>query len=128
MSDRLTDLRRQRALVQQHLEWLDREIAAAQPRPAETNPTPPPTPPAAAAPSPVRVPILPTSTDPVVAEFAQPDPVNAARKAKQGCLLYLVVALVVFFATVFVIFHFAYGDRPWLFMDREDVPAPTAQP
>jgi hypothetical protein len=28
MSDRLAELRRQRALVQQHVEWLDREIAA----------------------------------------------------------------------------------------------------
>jgi hypothetical protein len=30
MSDRLAELRRQRALVQEHLAWLDREIAAAE--------------------------------------------------------------------------------------------------
>lgn len=29
MSDRLKELQRQRALVQEHLNWLDREIAAA---------------------------------------------------------------------------------------------------
>jgi hypothetical protein len=29
MSDRLPELRRQRALVAEHLAWLDREIAAA---------------------------------------------------------------------------------------------------
>ena len=114
MSDRLTDLRRQRAVIQQHLEWLDREIAAApasspaQPTPAEVRPVP------VAAPS---TPVVITSEG-ILPELGQPDPVNAARQAKQGCLLYLAVALVVLGATIFIIFHFAYGDRPWLFMDR----------
>jgi hypothetical protein len=33
MSDRLTELQRQRALIQEHLAWLDREIATAQGKP-----------------------------------------------------------------------------------------------
>ena len=38
MSDRLHELRRQRALVQEHLAWLDREIAAApQPHPEQAT-------------------------------------------------------------------------------------------
>jgi hypothetical protein len=112
MSDRLTDLRRQRAAIQQHLDWLDREITAAQPGPAQA-PTP-------VKPAPTAAPVASTvsAPDPTLPDLGQPDPVNAARQAKKGCLLYLVVALVVFFATIFVIFHFAYGDRPWLFMDR----------
>lgn len=114
MSDRLTDLRRQRAAIQQHLDWLDREIAAAQPGPAQA---PAPVQPAPAAP--LVTPVVSTP-DPALPELGQPDPVNAARQAKKGCLLYLVVALVVFFATIFVIFHFAYGDRPWLFMNRSE--------
>ncbi|HZP60009.1 MAG TPA: hypothetical protein VFB27_06750, partial [Opitutaceae bacterium] len=49
-SDHLSELRRQRALVQEHLAWLDREIAAAA---GETTPLTlapkPPGPPAASA-------------------------------------------------------------------------------
>lgn len=40
MSDRLNELRRQRALVQQHLEWLDAEIAAAANRSRSIAPIP----------------------------------------------------------------------------------------
>jgi hypothetical protein len=36
MSDRLTELQRQRALIQEHLAWLDHEIAAAQGKPLPT--------------------------------------------------------------------------------------------
>lgn len=123
MSDRLTDLRRQRAAIQQHLEWLDREIAAASSGPA-------------AAPVPVKpapVPAAPPATsdapvpDSVLSDLGQPDPVNAARQAKKGCLLYLAVALVIFFAAILAIFYFAYGDRPWLFMDRSEA-ASSPQP
>ncbi len=116
MSDRLTDLRRQRAAIQQHLDWLDREIAAEQ-----TGPGAPPAP-APAAPVPVIHPTAPRASeaDPGLTDLGQPDPVNAARQAKKGCLLYLVVALVIFFTAIFAIFYFAYGDRPWLFMDRSE--------
>lgn len=120
MSDRLTDLRRQRAAIQQHLDWLDREIAAAQGDP-ETTPTP-----ASPAPVPLSPPVAPIPSDPGAAlpDLGQPDPVNAARQAKKGCLLYLVAALVIFFAAIFAIFFFAYGDRPWLFMDRSEAVQP----
>ncbi len=42
MSDRLNELRRQRALLQEHLAWLDREIAAAEGRAARPGPPPAP--------------------------------------------------------------------------------------
>ncbi|MDO8544157.1 MAG: hypothetical protein Q7S40_27260 [Opitutaceae bacterium] len=39
MSQRLDELRRQRALVQEHLAWLDREIAAAAPQKSAVSTT-----------------------------------------------------------------------------------------
>lgn len=54
MSDRLTELNRQRALLAEHLAWIDREIAAARgeaPAPVPAPP-PPPVPAAPAAPAP----------------------------------------------------------------------------
>ena len=44
MSERLSDLRRQRALIAEHLSWLDREIAAAggEALPSPAVPLPPP--------------------------------------------------------------------------------------
>ena len=51
MSDRLQDLLRQRALIQEQLAWLDREIAAASAADATTTP--------AVAPAPRSVPALP---------------------------------------------------------------------
>ena len=38
MPDRLAELRRQRALVQEHLAWLEREIAATEKTPSATRP------------------------------------------------------------------------------------------
>ncbi len=40
MPDRLTELKRQRALVAEHLQWLDREIGLSEPTPAD-EPHPP---------------------------------------------------------------------------------------
>lgn len=42
MSERLTELQRQRALIQNHLSWLDREIAAAQGLPTSPQASPVP--------------------------------------------------------------------------------------
>ena len=123
MSDRLTDLRRQRVAIQQHLEWLDREIATAQTgASSQLQPAP-----AAIQPAPVAAPSASVVTAPeaILPDMGQPDPANAARQAKTGCLLYLAVALVVLCATIFIIFHLADGDRPWLFMDRGEAAAST---
>lgn len=121
MSDRLTDLRRQRAAIQQHLEWLDREIAAAQPGSGAASVAAKPAPVPAAPPATAAAP----APDSVLSDLGQPDPVNAARQAKKGCLLYLAVALVIFSAVILGIFYFAYGDRPWLFMERSEAAAGT---
>lgn len=83
MSDRLNQLRRQRALVQEHLAWLDAEIRASEgsdpvARPAE----------------------LPhvTSTDAaldLLVAAQQSEPVNAAAAAKRGCFVAFALAFVV---------------------------------
>jgi hypothetical protein len=57
MSDRLAELRRQRALIAEHLAWLDREIAAAE----KSSPT--------GVASPVSVGALPVSGAPKIVEL-----------------------------------------------------------
>jgi hypothetical protein len=109
MSDRLSELRRQRALIQQHADWLDREIAACSgPRP--TVPTP------VAAPKPV---VSQPESVALESMVSLPDPVQAGQQARRGCFLYLVLALVLIGAALAAIFHFRYGDRPLLFMERD---------
>ena len=85
MSDRLKDLQRQRALAQEQLAWLDREIAR------ESGATPPPTP---------APPATPPTGGPVKAEadaealLAQyrSDPQALQRDVKRGCFLYFFAA------------------------------------
>jgi hypothetical protein len=109
MSDRLSDLRHQRALLQQHTDWLDREIAAC----SGSQPSVPA--PTAATKSDVSPPEN-VALEPVV---PLPDPVQASQQARRGCFLYLILALVLIGAIMAAIFHFRYGDRPLLFMERD---------
>jgi len=136
MPDRLADLRHQRRLVQQQLEWIDREIAALD---------------ADAPPAPGAAPVKPASSgDALVPAWGQPrtEPIPAARPpsrrpfpdlseyqadpksiqndARRGCLLYTAIAFVVLAAVLVAIYFFAYRDRPLLFIS--DKPAPTAPP
>ena len=109
MSDRLSELRRQRALIQQHADWLDREIAACSgPRPAVPAPV--------AAPQPAINPPENLALESVV---SLPDPVQASQQARRGCFIYLILTLVLIGAVLAAIFHFRYGDRPLLFMERD---------
>lgn len=123
MSDRLQELRRQRALVQEHLAWLDREIAAAAPAiampespwPAKT----PAAPPAPLAPSVVPVAvgapaaeILPAevaaTADAILDEYrVQPD--NLKTDVKKGCFLYFFAALGLVVLAVFAFYFAKHG-------------------
>ncbi len=115
MSDRLSELRRQRALIQQHADWLDREIAACSgPRPAVPAPV------AASKPA-----VSPPENVALESVVALPDPVQASQQARRGCFLYLFFALVLVGAVLAAIFHFRYGDRPLLFMEHEANQAET---
>jgi hypothetical protein len=99
----LNELRRQRALVQQHLDWLDREITGAAPPPA--LPPPDPTPPV-----------------PTAAPVYEPDPVGASQAARRGCLLYAALTLALLAAALVALYFWRYRDRPLLF-----APAKAAQ-
>ena len=92
MQDRLAELRRQRALVAEHLAWLDRELAAAAP-----EPIPGPVLPASGAAATSAVPSVPA--DPAAADsageppLAQPDPADIKSDVRRGCFLYFAAAV-----------------------------------
>jgi hypothetical protein len=101
MSDRLSDLQRQRALLQEHLAWLDREITQA----SNTKPTTPASPgnaqaTSAALPTPLRGPnaLQPSATVPL--DGPQETAGAMAADAKRGCLIAFAVGMVLFFALV----------------------------
>lgn len=88
MSDRLKDLQRQRAMAQEQLAWLDREIAR------ETGPLAAP-PPAAVGAKPESRPTTGSaalSADDIIAQYqGQGRPVHS--EVKRGCFLYFFAAL-----------------------------------
>jgi hypothetical protein len=116
MADRLEELRRQRALVQQHLEWLDREIAAeaGKTQRAETGAKL-----AAVVTSPAKLTAPPAA--PGIAPQANPDaekildeyrvaPASLHSDVRKGCFLYFGAALAIFFGVV-AILYFALSRR-----------------
>ena len=92
MSDRLKDLQRQRALAQEQLAWLDREIA----RETGAQVPPPPAPAALAArvtPSlPSTHPATPSDADEIIAQYQNPGR-SVHAETKRGCFLYFFAAL-----------------------------------
>ncbi len=133
MSDRLRELLRQRALLQEHLAWLDREIAgasdsttaapAAAPTVRSSQPVPVPLP--AAVPLPA---LPPASSAPIASALPAPPPVDVTPVAenilreyrveprslqqdvRKGCLLYFVAAFVLLGLGVTVL-YFAISSR-----------------
>jgi hypothetical protein len=111
MPDRLAELRRQRALIADHLAWLDREIAAAavpiQPPvppsstilepPAQPFAPKPPLEPAAiltaAKPSPAPTAVLP-ETDSHAHLLPEHQPADVKQDVRRGCFLYFALAAV----------------------------------
>ena len=122
MSDRLDDLVRQRALVQEHLAWLNREIAnAAEAAKAATAAPPAPLPPAGASAVPSAVVLAPSPTGPatgvgaieadeIMAQY-QATPANVKQDVRKGCLLYFSAALLLLGLVVTVLF-FALRSAP----------------
>ena len=125
MSDRLAELRRQRALMAEHLAWLDREIAgtgekapsvaalsasvpaAHHPVAAPTaTPTAPadPTPAAATAPATAVAPEVAAAADAILEEYrVQPDSVHT--DVKKGCFLYFAAAFALLAAVVTILYY-----------------------
>jgi hypothetical protein len=86
MSDRLTELQRQRALAQEQLAWFDREIAreSAKVNPIiSVKPVAPPIPP----------PPVATEADELLKRY-QPTGSNIHGEVKRGCFIYFFSALV----------------------------------
>jgi len=135
MPDRLAEIRRQRALVAEHLAWLDREIAAAAPAtaapvaPTTTAVVPAPIAPPATAPSPldpaaILAQVAGSKSGPLPAAVADPDahpvpehqPADIKNDVRRGCLLYFALASVAVVAgTAFLIWA---ARSPWF---REEV-------
>ena len=126
MPDRLDELRKQRALVQQHLTWLDHEIAAV----TVTRLT---LPPFAMRSSGTRPPISPTATTPsvplggakpvVVPELSefQVNPDEVQGDTRKGCIMYAALAFLVLVLILVVIYFVGYRDNPVLFVpDKAD--------
>ena len=109
MSDRLTELQRQRALIQGHLAWLDREIAAADGQPAApastVTPLPPPSfpavPPATVAPA-----MAEKDADAIISRFGS-DSQNLAANARKGIYVLFGLALVLFGIAVFALYLYS---------------------
>lgn len=116
MSDRLAELRRQRALVQEQLNWLDAEIGAAEKRsPASPlvaalpKSVPPPPPPASTVTPAAGVSTLPAASaiDPVadaMLEEYKVAPEALRTDVRKGCLLYLVAAFALVIAGVAILY------------------------
>lgn len=108
MSDRLNELQRQRALVVEHLQWLDREIAAYRPQSDPAAPAPAlPLPPAIAAPSPAPVQPAPRDTDPAFA-LLQDEERRRSEVSKSGCWIVFSALLLVIVGTVTAIILLRY--------------------
>ncbi len=97
MSDRLQELLRQKALLQEHSAWLDREIAAEMGR---TPPAPSPAPePASAA----RTAAPSTAEADAILDQYRGSAQSIHQQVKRGCLLYLAVAFALVAASVIAI-------------------------
>jgi len=106
MSDRLKDLQRQRALAQEQLDWLDREIAretgaaATLPPRSATPPMPEPANrPSASAVAP--------SAEQILAQY-QSRGRPMAEEAKRGCILYFIVGMILLVLAVGAVFLLKY--------------------
>lgn len=131
MSDRLAELVRQRALVQEHLAWLNREIAAAAeaakstPAPggptAGRSPVPEAASPSSSLPADIR-PAAPLASPPIAAtaRAVDPDeiiaryqvaPTAVKQDVRKGCLLYFAGAFVLL-GLVLTILYLTIGRRP----------------
>lgn len=111
MPDRLPQLRRQRALVQEQLDWIDREIDEAtaqagleitptQAAPEEDSSAPS----AQAVPDPVAATSLTTADDDDMTASYRVAPDVLRTDVRKGCFLYFVGALLVLGAIVAVLY------------------------
>lgn len=109
MSDRLQDLQRQRALVQEQLAWLDREIAEIQKNKISVLPPEP----AAIVIAPISAKIAPVgfgdaaaaerAAEEILAQYQQ-ESQSLQKNVKRGCILYFIGALSLLILGVFALY------------------------
>ena len=107
MSDRLKDLQRQRALAQEQLAWIDREIAQ------ETGQAPSPG-------QPVAIPAKPAGgaaaaeasrlADEIIASY-QSEAAASPSNVKRGCFLYFALALVLLGLSLVALYFHTAGKK-----------------
>ncbi|MBL9186417.1 MAG: hypothetical protein JNK23_02970 [Opitutaceae bacterium] len=108
MPDRLDELRRQRALVQEHLAWLEREITATEGKAAPNKPTVATPLPAMRAATQASAP-LDTRVEDVLAHYRK-EPATVKQDVRKGCLIYFALALFAV-AAVVALFYFTLGPK-----------------
>ncbi|HEV8073515.1 MAG TPA: hypothetical protein VGP21_05220 [Opitutaceae bacterium] len=107
--DRLQELRRQRALVQEQLTFLDREIAAASGQAQPAKPSPPPVP--AAYLQPATPPADGGEASEVIKSFEAESRANPAT-AKWGCIGIFVAGLVLLALCVAAFYYYVKLHQP----------------
>lgn len=126
MADRLQELLQQRALIKEHLEWLDAEIAASSGR-STANPLPPvprATPSAAAAPASREFPVPtarpavpprgqtatiraePDDADVLIAKLAAEEKNQVRAPSKTGCWMVFAASLLLLVGGMFAAWYF----------------------
>lgn len=112
MPDRLAELRRQRALVQEHLAWLDREIAAvesAAPSELRSEAQIPSATARATTSFPPRPVAAATVAEPLLDDY-RVEPSAVRQDVRKGCFLYFAAALVVLVLLV-TLLYFTISSR-----------------
>lgn len=107
--EHLNQLRQQRALVKNHLDWLDEEIRRQTgetvrdeeiiPNLSASNP---------------ELPAQPTPELLKELDSYRPDPQGVSQEAKRGCLIVFVIFVVLLLGTLVGIYFWKYRDRPVL--------------
>jgi len=105
MSDRLQNLLRQRALIQEHLAWLEREISQADGVPSLPPPANRPPQVAASTTTPALDPA--SEAEKILGRF-QKDPSAVQTDTRRGCLLIVALALGITGLVAIVAYYF-YG-------------------
>jgi len=110
MPSRLDELRRQRALLQEHLDWLENEIELSAGTLPVSTPAPVPTPPPrpVAAPAQVPSPQAVEEAERLFAEFRAEEEKQRPPPSKAGCWTIFSLILVVLAGTVGGLLYFLY--------------------
>lgn len=107
--DRLSELRRQRAQIADHLAWLDREIESCSgtslPQPAVTPPT---TPPAPAAPAATGETAVPEAVPADILHQYHEEAAASPAAARSGCLIFCTAVSAAVALVLFAIYWFGY--------------------